>query len=468
MRNQRGVTLISLLIIIVILFILSSTTVYTSIDRMKINNLNKMYNDIEVLEDKISSYFLKFGGIPILKIDGNNVPYTHTTISFNTNINDDENYYIIDLEVIGDITLNYGEEGYKNPNQSEDVYIINGNTHTIYYVKGIESINGNIYHSKAPEGEETVDNVPPTKPTINVISGTIDDSIDNTDSIISYYKSDVEIEIIPGKDNWSGVKNINYKITKINSSNNTSIIEETITEQTVIDITNSGNYTIEATTTDNNGNYSDTSVLEFVVTYEMIADNIEKLAYIESNGTQYIDTGVLPNNNTGIDIDFKVLEYLDKNNSNQYVCFVFGGEDAWMKNSFDLSAGVYGLVYETHKVGTEYNTVTLSDRNKDRHNLRIINGQYYFDNEYQYDLKQISSETWSASTSIALFGIKRNNTITRMDSCRIYHCKIYDGETLIRNLIPCIKLDEDIIGMYDTVNGVMYTNLGTGVFAYRH
>lgn len=255
MKNQRGITLLSLLIVVVMIFILTSTTIYSSLDRMKINKLNKMYNDIELLEDRISSYYLKYGNIPILQSNGNNVAYTYTTISFNTNINDDENYYIIDLQAIGKITLNYGEQGYINPNKSDDVYIINEKTHTVYYVKGIESKGGNIYHSKAIEEEETVDNIPPSIPEINVITGTKDETVENTDNTISYYNSDVKIEFVSGKDNWSGIDKTTYSI---NGSEEVDINSLT---NNVYTITESGTYEIRVISYDNNSNSSESKII---------------------------------------------------------------------------------------------------------------------------------------------------------------------------------------------------------------
>ena len=40
----------------------------------------------------------------------------------------------------------------------------------------------------------------------------------------------------------------------------------------------------------------------------------------------------------------------------------------------------------------------------------------------------------------------------------------YDGDTLIRNYIPCYRKSDNEIGLYDIVNNVFYTNQGTGVF----
>lgn len=256
MKNQKGVTLVSLIITIIIMLIITGTTVYTSTNRFKINNLSKMYNDIELLNDKISTYYLKFGGLPIVK-NTENIPinYTFLQLDFDKNINDDENYYIIDLEAIGNITLNYGKDGFKNQNASDDVYIINNKTHTVYYVKGIEYTDGNLYHSKEIENNSNEDTVPPTKPQINVIAGTQDKLNENTTKDQVYYTTNVTVQFVPGKDNWSGVNKTVYII-----NDNGIETEITTLENNEYTLTSNGSYQIKLRTYDNSSNYSETTL----------------------------------------------------------------------------------------------------------------------------------------------------------------------------------------------------------------
>lgn len=47
---------------------------------------------------------------------------------------------------------------------------------------------------------------------------------------------------------------------------------------------------------------------------------------------------------------------------------------------------------------------------------------------------------------------------------RIYNLKIYDNNLLISEYVPCYRKSDDEIGLYDIVNGVFYTNKGTGTF----
>ena len=45
-----------------------------------------------------------------------------------------------------------------------------------------------------------------------------------------------------------------------------------------------------------------------------------------------------------------------------------------------------------------------------------------------------------------------------------YSFKIWKGNILLRNFVPCYRKSDNVVGMYDTVKGEFYTNSGTGQF----
>ncbi|MDE5830176.1 MAG: hypothetical protein K2H53_00220, partial [Clostridia bacterium] len=57
---------------------------------------------------------------------------------------DCDNYYVINLNELDNITLNYGKE--YRLTSSDDKYIINEETHIIYYLKGV-IYEGERYHT---------------------------------------------------------------------------------------------------------------------------------------------------------------------------------------------------------------------------------------------------------------------------------------------------------------------------------
>lgn len=248
-KSNKGISLLSLVITIVIMTIIASVAINKSSDRLEINNINKMINDIELLEDKVSNYYLKYNVIPVVRDQNNNnqpIEYEYSTLLFDTDINDDKVYYILDLAAMDGITLNYGQEGFENINQSDDVYVINNKTHNIYYVKGIE-LDEIFYHSLL-DNNEMLDQIPPSKPDLKIISG------ENNSQ--GEYITDVEVEIVPGKDSWSGVKQTTISISKDDSELTLEEIEN-LKENNIYTISENGTYIVKAKTQDNSNNFSE-------------------------------------------------------------------------------------------------------------------------------------------------------------------------------------------------------------------
>lgn len=141
-KNCKGVTLIALTVAVVILIIISSILIYNAKNGIKIRNIKMMQNDIEKLDDQIDAYYIKYGAIPASQ------QYTEDLSRF-TQANDNDIYYIIDLSALEGLTLNYGAN-----EEKDDIYIINEQSHHIYYAKGIEIDNVWYYTNDIDENVE--------------------------------------------------------------------------------------------------------------------------------------------------------------------------------------------------------------------------------------------------------------------------------------------------------------------------
>ena len=139
LKNEKGITMIALVITVIILLIVANILIYNAKDTLYIKELTNLYNDIDVLKDKVSDYYDTYGSIPA-SIEYSNTEHLNSILS---TTNDTGDFYVIDLESMNGITLNYGKdyENIKddetNANNYTDVYIINKNSHNIFYVKGI-------------------------------------------------------------------------------------------------------------------------------------------------------------------------------------------------------------------------------------------------------------------------------------------------------------------------------------------
>ena len=47
---------------------------------------------------------------------------------------------------------------------------------------------------------------------------------------------------------------------------------------------------------------------------------------------------------------------------------------------------------------------------------------------------------------------------------KLYFLKLYEDEVLIASFVPCYRIADNVIGLYDTIAGTFYDNDGTGTF----
>lgn len=184
-----------------------------------------------------------------------------------------------------------------------------------------------------------------------------------------------------------------------------------------------------------------------------------RLEYIQSSGTQYIDTGFKPNQNTRLILDFE--------NSGDYssmttgLCPLFGARNA----SAAASASAFGLWVGTksypHYGNVAYNangnfTVDLNTRLTYEMNKNVVS--------IGSQTITCSSATFTTNYNLCLLTFNNYGTIeTRRASGKLWWAKIYDNDTLVRDFVPC-KDASGTVGLYDVKNGVFYSDEGGGTF----
>ena len=179
-----------------------------------------------------------------------------------------------------------------------------------------------------------------------------------------------------------------------------------------------------------------------------------RLDYIESTGTQYIDTGVAVNTIGKIRIRYKNTypslssisalfggRYTDNDTSLQ--CRVVNGNTgySWANNRFNLSA-------DSDIKDVEITSTYLK-----------INGTI---------IAQYTSNAITDTDSLILFGRRQDNSgsaVQNLGYFGCFDCEIYDTNlVIIRKYLSVYRFSDGIEGLYDTVGKQFYTNQGTGRF----
>ena len=198
-KNNKGITMITLIITIVIISIISGVTIYESVQNVKARKIDLLYADLELLEDKVNTYYLNNGGLPIKEeFKGSE--------NFKTvkNVNDNDVYYVIDISSLDGVSLNM-----KLDFTGDDVYIMNEQTHTVYYPKGLtidnetyytlpkqySKIEGNKDESKPSIGENETGEDTPIEPTLPSVD---EDGLAKEDTTITTDAPNIQIVIPEG------------------------------------------------------------------------------------------------------------------------------------------------------------------------------------------------------------------------------------------------------------------------------
>ena len=172
-----------------------------------------------------------------------------------------------------------------------------------------------------------------------------------------------------------------------------------------------------------------------------------KLAYIQSSGTQYIDTGIAPSSTLKVVTTFTVND----DGWNNYS--IFGS--AWSESGFMVDALSGGkIVFYSKGYGQQVsanvgspNTIECSQSEF------VVNGTSY----------QMTGTGTESTNNIFIFWVGNQAYTDNRGRIKLYSFQMYDNGTLARDFVPCIS-DSGAIGLYDIVEEQFYSNAGTGVF----
>ena len=179
----------------------------------------------------------------------------------------------------------------------------------------------------------------------------------------------------------------------------------------------------------------------------------KRLEYIQSSGTQYVDTEFKPNYNTRLVMDFEPTSAYSSING------IFGVRDTaaanaplmfvlWNNDVSSFRSDYFG----TNKSITVSTLLTRQTVDKNK-NITTI-GSVSVTN---------TASTGQCTKNLYVFCTNNAGTANYFSKYRLYSCQIYDNGTLVRDYIPCQKPD-GTIGLWDNVNSVFYANAGTGTF----
>ena len=177
-----------------------------------------------------------------------------------------------------------------------------------------------------------------------------------------------------------------------------------------------------------------------------LMDGYTALEYLESDGTQYIDTGLPVKSNTLAEFEY---QFTDTN-----VNYVFGQV---------AGNGTSAMGYRRMNVGSWWFVRTQIDiADTLKHHVVFGNdGNLYRDNTI---IATRGTYGTDQSHTIIIFGERNDSGVLNKGRVKIYYITFREGDNIVRNFIPARRNSDGELGMYDTVSRTFFTNDGTESF----
>ena len=189
----------------------------------------------------------------------------------------------------------------------------------------------------------------------------------------------------------------------------------------------------------------------------------QQVEYIESTGTQWIDTKVIPTSTLN-----GTFELMCMNRGYAFGSTNGQNKDYWGVN-FKGSNGMFELY-----LGTGSYPYYGKWKKETKYKISIIDKKFLCDENLMYDFNNSqNSFQFNTNKTIYLFGLNYGGG--EFFPYRFYSANFFNNNGKIRDFIPCYttttvtdingkQCPSGTIGLYDTVEGKFYTNQGTGEF----
>lgn len=183
--------------------------------------------------------------------------------------------------------------------------------------------------------------------------------------------------------------------------------------------------------------------------------------YLQSSGTQWIEMGVAPNQNTKAVLKIKINELTDKGAS-----LIGSRTNANSNDQFTTYLDDYGGTRFLFRMDGQTGSISWTGLTTNKIYIVTLSGT-----EMKAELEDgtaVFSKTFSVSdfTSTATMALFRAKGIGgNYFQGRIYSCKHYSGDELIQDFEPCLDTG-GVPCMFDLVSRKPFYNVGKGSFTW--
>lgn len=188
-----------------------------------------------------------------------------------------------------------------------------------------------------------------------------------------------------------------------------------------------------------------------------LPNGYRKVNYLECTGTQYIDTGFVPDVNSAMYCKMAITDDGSNGRNNTSGCVLSANQGWFCVGGYGNSVGIAALFAVNSRAGA------IISYDNDFHDFYITNGIQKIDDVVENN--EIDSFL-ADMLSVYLFKVHVNYASTLTPAQKISSCKLWQSGVLEHDFIPCLRMQDNKPGMYDVVTRAFFTNDGTGEFLY--
>ena len=193
----------------------------------------------------------------------------------------------------------------------------------------------------------------------------------------------------------------------------------------------------------------------------------QQVEYLQSSGTQYLDTGVKAGNDLTVQAKIVNNESAQGTSQNrQFLGARTGATNRFFTWVFDWGGNIYYGYRDTYaSTGKSWGKDVVYE-----FSITISNSLFsiVLHGDYGWSWSTSISQQFSGDINLYMLscndwnnGNPANNHFLKG---QVYYCKIEKNGTLVRDFIPCYRKSDNKPGMYDLVTDTFLTNAGSGEF----
>lgn len=192
--------------------------------------------------------------------------------------------------------------------------------------------------------------------------------------------------------------------------------------------------------------------------YEGLPKEYRRLQYIKSTGVEYIDTNLSAPE--GFEVEIKIN--IDKVTGSWAPILGAHEPSPPYKRNFIAYTSSKKMEIDTGEKITQTSVTLTGDDVIKASNVK--NNFYLNVNGTNYNPTITTNSSNIAYSGRTLHLLHNNGYDIGYTTGKVYYCQLTVGGAKVRNFVPVARLSDNKIGLYDTINGVFYTNQGLGEF----